>query len=706
MILCLALCAGMLGTNAYADSDNELHKEETVYILTDADGSVQKTIVSDWIQNNTGLETINDSSNLTDIENVKGDETFTFGNDGSTIWTADGHDVYYQGTSEQELPVTLDVSYQLDGKAVNPEELPGKTGHIVIRYSFTNHQSRQVNVGGKEDSVYIPFAMITGMILDNEVFRNIDVQNGKLVNDGDRTLVVGLTFPGLGNNLKLSDKSFDIPDYVEVSADVKDFKIAETVIIGTNSVFNELDTSELDSIDGLNEAMNKLTDAMQQLMDGSGALYDGLETLLEKSGTLVKGINDIADGASELKTGADTLNNGAKQVLAGASSLSSGLEQINSNSTSLVGGAQQVFNTLLANANSQIAAAGLSIPTLTIDNYADVLGSVISSLDGTSAYDQALMQVTAAVEANRPTIESAVTEAVRQQVSAQVTAAVQAEITEQVTALVNSNIAEQIIRAEVNMSREEYDAACAVGQIDDTVKSAIDAQIANEIASEDTQNAIAGTVENQMSDPTTQGIIYNKVEEQMSTESIKATIAENTQLQVEQAISTNMASDAVQQQIASASQGAQQLIDLKSSLDAYNGFYLGVISYTNYVSTATTGAQQLTVGIIELNDGIVKLDAGAAQLYSGTLQLKAGAPTLIDGIRALRDGSQKLSSGLLEFNREGIQKLVSALDGDLEYTINRLKATVDASGTYDNFSGIGSNMSGSVKFVYRCAAIG
>lgn len=61
---------------ASADARQALCKDETVYVLAGADGSVQKIIVSDWIQNSLKSDTVSDSSALTDIETVKGDESY------------------------------------------------------------------------------------------------------------------------------------------------------------------------------------------------------------------------------------------------------------------------------------------------------------------------------------------------------------------------------------------------------------------------------------------------------------------------------------------------------------------------------------------------------------------------------------------------------------------------------------------------------
>lgn len=62
-------------------SETSLYKDETVYVIAGADGSVEKVIVSDWIKNGEKNQSIADYSELSDVENVKGDETYTMNGD-------------------------------------------------------------------------------------------------------------------------------------------------------------------------------------------------------------------------------------------------------------------------------------------------------------------------------------------------------------------------------------------------------------------------------------------------------------------------------------------------------------------------------------------------------------------------------------------------------------------------------------------------
>ena len=680
-------------------------KDETVYVIAGADGSVQKIIVSDWIKNTLGSNTIRDKSELTDVENVKSDESYTLGSDNTRVWDAQGNDIYYQGNIEKELPVGLSVTYKLDGKTVSPAELAGKSGKVTIRFDYTNQQYEYVEIDGQKEKIYVPFAMLTGILLDNDVFTNVEITNGKLINDGSRTAVIGIAFPGLQDNLAISPEKLEIPDYVEITADAKNFKLGMTITLATNELFNEMDADHLDSISDLSGSLGEMTDAMEQLMDGSSQLYDGLSTLLEKSGELVEGIDKLTAGAEALKTGAGDLDTGAAKLQSGAAQLSEGLNTLASNNDSLNGGAKQVFETLLSAANTQLAAAGLDVPALTISNYADVLTGVIASLDENAVYEKALAAVTAAVEAQRPYIEGQVTAATRVEVTAQVTTAVREQVTIQVTEAIHQTITEQVIYAATGMDQANYDAAIAAGMIDEETQAAINAAIAEQMQSESIFQMIEDNTTEQMASESVQAMISANVEEQMQSDTIKEMIATNTELQVQKAISDNMASDEVQAQFAAASEGAKSVISLKTSLDSYNTFYLGLQSYTAGVSQAAAGAGELKAGTDDLKSGTSKLYAGATELYDGILTLKNGTPALVDGITQLRDGAMQLSDGLKEFNEQGVQKLVDAVDGDLTGLTTRLRATIDVSKNYRSFSGIDDNMDGQVKFIYRTDAI-
>ena len=592
-----------------ADTTPSSATGETVYVIANADGSAKKVIVSQKYDPDDPNAAQEAQSSLTDAVNVKGDNC-------------------WQGTTDKPLPVTMHITYTLDGKSVSADALAGKSGHVTMRFDYENTQYETKTIAGKSQRIYVPFAVLTGAILDSDNFRNVSVTNGKLVDDGDHTVVVGMAFPGLQENLALDTDKLEIPSYVEVSADVMDFSIETTLTVVTNSVFNDVDEDKLDkdALDELSDDLDKLTDAMEQLMDGSDELFDGLDTLLDKS-------HDLADGVGQL---------------------SSGLKKLDANSAQLNEGAKTVFNTLLDTANKQLQAneslseAGITIPELTISNYADVLNGVIAKLDPDSVIAQAeavaRQQVTAAVRAQEDTVRAAVTEQVRQNVSDNVTAAVKA------------SVLEGVLKSQ-GMTRNQYEVA------DDTVKIAIGSAVDAKMNTAEVQQNISATVSAQMASP-----------------EVKALIDQNTEQQISLLIEQNMNSETVRAQIdaatAQASAGAKQLLALRQQLDSYNTFYIGLQTYT----------------------------AGVAEAAAGAVKLNKNMPDLIDGVKKLRDGSLELADGIKELNEEGIEKLVDAFDGDLTELSDRLQATIDVSRDYRSFIGSGDSGDG-VKFIFRTDAI-
>ncbi len=702
VILCCTVFVGSIGASVFAmksgkeekkveetpqqlatKNEKGLVKDETAYVLAGADGKVEKIIVSDWIKNSLGSASFADKSELTGIENIKGDESYTMNGNHMKVWDAEGNDIYYQGNIEKELPVTLSVSYMLNGKRISPSDLAGKSGKVTIRFDYQNNQYETVDIDGKQEKMYVPFAMITGMMLDNSVFTNVDVTNGKIINDGSRTIVAGIAFPGLQSNLNVDKKKLEIPDYVEISADVKNFEISNTVTIATNEMFNRLNTDKLNSADELTNSLNELTDAMNQLMDGSSQLYDGLCALLDKSGELVKGINQLADGAGKLKNGAGDLDRGASDLASGAKTLAGGLEQLVSNNDTLNAGSKQVFDSLLNMANTQLAASGLHVSELTIENYSEVLNRVIASLDETNVAQQAqaaaLQKVTKAVNAQKDTVASAVTAAVKEQVSAKV------------SETVRQNVVSQILASQ-GMTKEQYDSAVKAG-----------------VLPSEQQAQIEAAIESQMQSDAVKAMIETNTNTQMQSEEIKNAVAAKTEEQIQRLIEQNMNSSEVQGQITSALEqaksGAASISALKEQLDSYNTFYTGLGQYIAGVSSAKDGADALSAGASQLKAGTTQSYAGMNELYNGILTLKNGTPALVDGVTSLRDGAMKLSDGLKEFNEKGIQKLVDAVGGDLGGLMTRVKATADVSKNYNSFSGISDHMDGQVKFIYRTESV-
>lgn len=306
----MSVMMGAVPVYAAGSTDTQdVYKEETVYVNADATGNSDEVTVSDWLKNSGSVSgNLTDESILKEIKNVKGDETFTENGDQLT-WNTVGEDIYYQGTTDKELPVSVKLTYFLDGKEVKPDELKGKSGHLKIQVQYTNNEKKTVTVDGKEEEVYTPFIMMTGMILPNETFSNVTIDNGKVISDGSRNIVVGFGMPGLKDSLDLDeettkeaeDKGVTIPENFEMEADVTDFTMSSTFTVALTDLLDDMDMDNIIDVDSLKDSLNELEDAALELVSGSGTLADGASTL--------------ADGVSSYTAGADELNAGIQKYL-------------------------------------------------------------------------------------------------------------------------------------------------------------------------------------------------------------------------------------------------------------------------------------------------------------------------------------------------------------------------------------------------------
>lgn len=353
-----------------AESDENVGKDETVYVIANNTGKAETVIVSDWLKNPEGKDKLEDVSDLKDIKNVKGNEKFTE-KDGKLTWEAKGNDIYYQGTTDKELPVDQTISYYMDGKKMSPDEIVGKSGKVTIRFDYKNNVKTTETVNGKEHSVYVPFTVLTGMVLDDS-FSNVEVSNGKVVSDGNNQIVVGVAMPGLSDSLKVDSSDFSedvtIPEYIEVTADVKDFSLNMTMSVMMSTLTNGMDFDELFDLNTLDDVIQTMADSSSQLANGSKDLADGLDTLNGKMGefaagvqSLKAGVDKLGGGAGSLAAGVNTLNTSAKSISDGIATLDAGLKAPMSDEAKAAAQAQaaQQVDAMMADPNQAMNKANI-----------------------------------------------------------------------------------------------------------------------------------------------------------------------------------------------------------------------------------------------------------------------------------------------------------------------------------------------------------
>ena len=267
-------------------------------------------------------------------------------------WNTDGEDIYYQGTTDQDLPVSVKLTYYLDGKEIKPADLKGKSGHLKIQVDYTNKEKKTVSVDGKQEEVYTPFVMMTGMILPNETFSNVTIDNGKVISDGSKNIVVGFGMPGMKESLNLDESKTEdltIPESLCVEADVTDFTMSSTFTVALTDLLDDIDFDNIVDVDSLKSSLDELEDAALQLVSGSDTLADG-------AGTLADGVNSYTEGADtlndaiqkylgsngELNGSVTEYVNGVNKVVKGVQDYTDGTNALADGVTAYIGGEQQL----------------------------------------------------------------------------------------------------------------------------------------------------------------------------------------------------------------------------------------------------------------------------------------------------------------------------------------------------------------------------
>lgn len=688
------------------------YKSETVYAKTDEDGKINSVIVSDQLKNIDSAGTLTDTSTLSDIENVKGDEKFSKQN-GKLIWNTDKKDICYQGTTTQPLPINVKITYTLDGKKVTAKDLKGKSGHLVMRYQYEN------TTISKED--YIPFLMVTGLIFDTDKLTNVQVTNGKILSDGDRDVIIGMGLPSLKEKLDVKDIDLDIPDYFELEADVTDYELAEGMTIATNELFNQLDTDEFDSLSELEDSMKTLQDSSNKLVSGSGELRKGLDTLLSSSGTLTDGIQQLISGGNSLKEGTSSLVSGSSSLADGSASLANGTSQLKDGTDTLHTGASQV-NAGLSSASKQTSLKLLP-GAVQLDEGVSKMQEQLTP--GMEQLANATQQLNAGLNnpltAEQPGLKasvSAVNDVMNKGTSqtgnqslkdiAKNTAAAAQTLTQMLPPASAENEAESSI-ASLSALLERDDLPDDVKAILQENLQTLQAQSElqkNETANiqELLKNVVVGT---QTTSAVVDQVAQNTIALNAGTEQLAAGASQlNNSVTGQDGLISQINSG-----VSTLKNGTSQL---REGIGGKNGLANGLSQLADGASQVNNGAATLSEKMAEANNGVKSVSEGASMLNSGAAQLNSGAGTLlsglqtlnsgsftlIEGVKKLDEGAVALNEGMIQFNEEGIKKLVEVFDGDIDGLLDKVNTILDSSKQYKNFSGISDGMDGDVKFIF------
>lgn len=562
-------------------------KDETVYTKIDKNGGNYKTIVSTHILNSDNLELIEDITDLKNIENTNGEEEYTQ-NGNSIIWKSNGKDIYYQGEAEKQLPIMCKVSYKLNGEDILPDDIIGKTGKVEIKLEYTNNEKRIVKLNGKNVEMYVPFVAIAGTIINNENNKNIQITNGKIIDDGSKTMVMGIAMPGMQESLGLKKDEVNIPSEIIIKMDTTDFEQNNIITYVTPKVLEEEDIKIFDKLDEIYSKVNTIRSSSKQIEEGADTLKEGTNTYSQKSKEFNNAMNKVSDGVStvnsnyskiddgitSIKAGTNDLSSGATKLNGGISQLSSELSAMPENVEKLYNGTLQVVNGL--NTNKQTGKVGM------VDGVNNVLATLETTTNGLeSALDQASCGSENAIKilmSNNTALTAAIT-ALDDKTG-------------------NNDLTIKNLKAQIsanNLAIESYKSAKIEAE---NKKTYVEKQyLANASSLSELRNGMS----------TMQGAM-NKI---------------------------NL--------------GLGQLNEASKKLpNALNELNIGTQALVSGTNKLQTGATTLNKGSKELKTGISTLDTSTKQLTSANNQLLEGAETLNEGAETLSDGIQKFNQEAIE----------------------------------------------------------
>ena len=677
----MSVMMGAVPVYAAGSTDTQdVYKEETVYVNADATGNSDEVTVSDWLKNSGSVSgNLTDESILKEIKNVKGDETFTENGDQLT-WNTAGEDIYYQGTTDKELPVSVKLTYFLDGKEVKPDELKGKSGHLKIQVQYTNNEKKTVTVDGKEEEVYTPFIMMTGMILPNETFSNVTIDNGKVISDGSRNIVVGFGMPGLKDSLDLDeettkeaeDKGVTIPENFEMEADVTDFTMSSTFTVALTDLLDDMDMDNIIDVDSLKDSLNELEDAALELVSGSGTLADGASTLADGVSSYTAGADELNAGIQKYLGSNGELNgsvteyvNGVGKVVKGVKDYTSGTNALANGVTSYVAGEQKIA----------AGAAQLSQLSKGLEQVQTAVDTLSKAADGKGEATDDLViaanQLAAGTKQLQAVLGSEEVTALLTQVNGMVTTGNELiSATESLSASLQTGIATPVANIAAALTGMETQLNAINTQLGtlqsdcETAVADVNAKITDYNTKVDAAQAAANTSKTQIANAISalqvqlNATTDESVRDQIST---AITALQNAQtaadglnnVQKASAITVSVptfdlsaitsGAATLQTNLKTFKETAaalqQQLPEMQKKLDAIAAAKDSLPS--DSISQLTASVTQLNQGMQGLNTGLGTLSGGLGQLNTS---VQAQFPTAIQGITELNDGFMQLGS--------------------------------------------------------------
>ncbi len=323
-------------------------KTETVFANLDYNGNLNKTVVNNHLSK-LNKETIEDYTYLSQITNLNGEEKYQKDKE-KLIWNASKEDIFYQGTTKKDLPITVDIEYFLNGKKTHPKKMLNKKGAIKIKIKLKN------NSYDNSTNLHTPFVITSGIILDSTKDKNIEITNGEIEETGTRSIALALAAPGLYEDLKIEE--LKKLDEIELNYKTEKFTLNNIYLVATPKLLEKIDLKNLNKVNTLEKSLKTIEDNMNKLDEGAKSLTQGTMQLENGSNEITSNLNTLHQAIKRLDIGSNNLNDGLKKTITALETVKKSLENkdINASLTKV----QTLINTnnstisLLQNTNTSL----------------------------------------------------------------------------------------------------------------------------------------------------------------------------------------------------------------------------------------------------------------------------------------------------------------------------------------------------------------
>lgn len=670
-------------------------KDESVYVKADAAGRPTEKTVEVVLKKIEGSDPIEDRSNLYEIKNTEGNEEYTQAGDGRYLWQNNGEDIHYKGKSDQALPVNVRITYYLEGQEVSAEKIAGKTGKVKIRFDY-------------ENSTDVPFMVLSAAMLPADVFSDVEVTNGRLMDLGDQKAVIGFAFPGLMDTLKLVDyeptEEIELPEYVEIGARAEDFALDFTASVVSTGLFEDLEDKDLEDLDKLPEDMDELTDASTEIRDAVQELADGGSEFGDYLSQYFDGLSQLSEGTDSLDQGLTLLSQNISKISEGSKSLQGGLEQIDQSLAKVDLSALSSPESRKASEAAQAALESIGVNSAAIKEKLTAVGTNLEAVqtfvEDVNAYIGQVQDLQKAVEElpapdlAAADLENGWTERLNEEAASQAKGKAQEAA---------DNVRDSIIEIV-----EGTDFPDDLGLTDEQ-KTQIIAQIVGSI--NENKNAV------------------NEEDINISLDAAFGEIRDGIQKEAEgqrntlRDASLQIAEPAVPDLEALSPEKMEEITKIIGNMEqslAVIGAYAegmtqtasGLTELSSALTQLKTGVSQLSGGSAQLSEGLglfeKALEAaseGSAQLSSAMKTVSSAGGELGGAYWQLVDGMNEFADGIAEFDEEGIQSLAELAGPEYKAVIRGIRAARDAEHSYTNFSGICDGQKGCVRFIIETEEI-